>query len=149
MTQVPWLKPVIPTHAVSRHTLRVRFCETDLMGIVHHANYLTYFEAARVEYLRKRGVSYARWAAEQAVQLPVISATLDYKRTAAFDDELVVEVRLSLLTRVKVGFAYQILRGSPEHTICQGTTLLACVGADHRPRRLPPSVATVLCAPEL
>jgi acyl-CoA thioester hydrolase len=117
MTQVPWLKPVIPTHAVSRHTLRVRFCETDLMGIVHHANYLTYFEAARVEYLRKRGVSYARWAAEQAVQLPVI--------------------------------AYQILRGSPEHTICQGTTLLACVGADHRPRRLPPSVATVLCAPEL
>ncbi|MGE0323634.1 MAG: acyl-CoA thioesterase [Polyangiaceae bacterium] len=136
----------IPEHAVSRYPLRVRFCETDLMAIVHHANYLVYFEAARVEYLRRRGVSYAQWAEREGVHLPVISAHLDYKRTAHFDDELVVEARVSLVTRVKVGFGYRILHG--EELVCSGETVLACVDDTHRPRRLPPNVLEVLLAPE-
>lgn len=136
----------IPDHAVTRYALRVRFCETDLMAIVHHANYLVYFEAARVEYLRRRGVSYAQWAEQEGVHLPVISAHLDYKRTARFDDELLVEARVSVVTRVKVGFGYRILHG--QELVCSGETVLACVDDNHRPRRLPPNVLEVLLAPE-
>lgn len=136
----------IPDHAVTRYALRVRFCETDLMAIVHHANYLVYFEAARVEYLRRRGVSYAQWAEQEGVHLPVISAHLDYKRTARFDDELVVEARVSVVTRVKVGFGYRIFHAG--ELVCSGETVLACVDDNHRPRRLPPNVLEVLLAPE-
>src|ERR1044071_7606347 len=74
-----------PPHLTSRMSLRVRFCETDLMGIVHHANYLAYLEAGRVDWLRKRGVTYASWAA-QGRHLPVVEVGVQYRAPARFDD---------------------------------------------------------------
>lgn len=138
--------------ASSRFHLRVRFCETDLMGIVHHSNYLAYFEAARVEYMRRRGVDYSKWAEEFGVHLPVIDAHLEYKRSARFDDELVVEAQVSLITRVRLKFSYTIYRensgeGEPE-LICLGFTTLACVGEDLRPRRFPADLNQLLIAAE-
>lgn len=134
----------------SRLELRVRFCETDLMGIVHHANYLTYFEAGRVDWLHKRGVSYDLWA-KQGVHLPVVETRLRYRKAARFDDVLVVETTSADLTRVTVRFTYRVLRSSEkvaDEVLCEGETLLACVGHELTARRMPPMVATVLRSPE-
>ncbi len=126
--------------------MRVRFFETDLMGIVHHASYLTYFEAARVEWLRKRGVTYADWA-RRGVHLPVVEATTRYRAPAHFDDVLSIETRLTELKSHSVRFAYRTLRGAL--VIAEGSTRLACVGADHKLVRVPAEVKDVLLRGEL
>ena len=125
--------------------MRVRFFETDLMGIVHHATYLTYVEAGRVEYLRARGADY-RELVRRGFHMPVVEASLSYKRPSHFDDELVIETRLAALTRVTTRFEYRILRG--EDLVATATTLLACIDAESKPRRIPEDVAALLVAPE-
>src|ERR1700729_4335729 len=95
--------------SLTRVPLRPRFCETDQMGIVHHANYLVYFEAGRVEWLRRRGVAYATWA-NRGLHLPVIEATVRYRAPASFDDEVWVETRLAELRPVSLRFAYRLTR---------------------------------------
>jgi len=132
-------------HLSSRMTLTVRFCETDLMGIVHHANYLAYFEAGRVDWLHRRGVSYEKWV-EQGIHLPVVEAKLRYRKAARFDDTLVVETTCAGVTRVTVRFEYRILRG--DELLCEGETLLACVGQNLAPKRMPPDIAEVFRSPE-
>jgi acyl-CoA thioester hydrolase len=147
MTAVPMkAEPSFPEHAVNRMPMRVRFFETDLMAIVHHAAYLTYVEAGRVEYLRRRGIDY-RSLTDRGFHMPVVEAHLEYKRTARFDAELVVETRLGALTRVTVRFDYRILRG--DELICLGHTLLACIDGSGKPRRIPEDVAGVLTAAEV
>lgn len=136
----------IPAHLKSRTTLTVRFCETDLMGIVHHSNYLAYFEAGRVDWLHRRGISYDKWVA-MGVHLPVVEARVRYRKAARFDEALVVETSCADLTRVTVRFSYRILRG--EDLVCEGETLLACVGHDLAPKRFPSEVAEVFRSPEI
>jgi len=136
----------LPAHCVNRMPMRVRFFETDLMGIVHHASYLTYVEAGRVEYLRARGADY-RDLARSGFHMPVVEASLAYKRPAYFDDELVVETRLAALTRITTRFDYRILRGG--ELLATASTLLACVDAGHKPRRIPPEVAEMLRTEEI
>ena len=116
------------------------------MGIVHHANYLTYFEAGRVDWLHKRGVTYDSWARE-GIHLPVIETKLRYKKAARFDDELVVESVCAHLTRVTIRYDYRVLRA--EEVLCFGETLLACVGHDLAPRRIPETIRDVLLSAEL
>jgi acyl-CoA thioester hydrolase len=116
------------------------------MGIVHHANYLVYFEAGRVDWLHKRGVSYDAWARE-GIHLPVVDTRLRYRKAARFDDAIVVESTCSAVTRVTVRFVYRVLRGS--ELLCEGETLLACVGHDLAPKRIPAGIADVLRSPEL
>jgi acyl-CoA thioester hydrolase len=143
---VPVTESSVPDHCVTRLALRVRFFETDLMGIVHHATYLTYVEAGRVEYLRRRGADY-RALMDRGFHMPVVEARLHYRRTARFDEELVVETRLGTATRVTVRFDYRVLRG--DELLVEGHTLLACVDTAHKPRRIPADVADLLRAPEL
>lgn len=135
----------IPAYLTSRMTTRVRFCETDLMGIVHHANYLVYFEAGRVDWLHRRGVSYDAWT-RAGIHLPVVETRLRYRKAARFDDLLVVETTCALVTRVTVRFDYRIVCG--EALLCEGETLLACVGNDLSPKRIPPAIAEVFRSPE-
>lgn len=134
-----------PEHCVTRTPMRVRFFETDLMGIVHHAAYLTYVEAGRVEYLRARGADY-RALTERGFHMPVVEAHLEYKRTSRFDDELLVETRIGALTRVTVRFDYRVLRAAD--LVVRGHTLLACVDESHKPRRIPEDIAEMLLSPE-
>jgi len=129
----------------SRMTLIVRFCETDLMGIVHHANYLQYFEAGRVDWLHRRGISYDKWV-EKGIHLPVVEAKLKYRKPARFDETLIIETNCAELTRVTVRFAYRILRGAD--LLCDGETLLACVGNALLPKRFPPDIAAVFQSAE-
>ena len=134
----PWSDA--PSFLTSSMSLTVRFCETDMMGIVHHANYLTYFEAGRVDWLHRRGISYDIWA-KKGIHLPVVEARLRYRKAARFDETLVVASTCFEVTRVTVRFGYTIFRG--EERLCDGETLLACVGHDLRPLRLPADIAAV------
>ncbi|HEY3495911.1 MAG TPA: thioesterase family protein [Polyangiaceae bacterium] len=149
------MKHIVPSHCLSRHPVRVRFGETDLMGIVHHSTYISYFEVGRVEYMRRRGLDYHSWT-ELGIHLPVVEAYVRYRRTARFDELLCIETRLTELARVKVRFDYRLLR-EPEgdrsvtpddQVVAEGHTVLACVDQHHIPRRIPPEAEAVLTGPE-
>ncbi len=131
--------------SVSRVPIRVRFAETDLMGIVHHASYLLYVEEARVEYLRRRGARYAEWVARD-MHFPVVDARLRYRAAAVFGDELEVEVWVGEATRVVVRFDYRVWRDGT--LLAEGYTSLACVDAGRAPRRIPPEILEQILGPE-
>ncbi|MEO8877505.1 MAG: thioesterase family protein, partial [Polyangiaceae bacterium] len=131
--------------SLTRWAFRPRFCETDLMGIVHHANYLVYFEAARVEWLRRRGVSFAEWA-RRGINVPVVEVAVSYRSAAYFDDDLVIEARLSEVRSASIRFAYRLLRG--ETLLADGNTRLAWTNAERRLERIPEDIRKTLASPE-
>ncbi len=88
-------------------TVRVRYSETDQMGVVYHGNYAQYFEMGRVEWLRNLGISY-KWMEENGVMLPVVSLEINYKKPAHYDDLLRVKTILKSQTTVKIEFDYEI-----------------------------------------
>jgi acyl-CoA thioester hydrolase len=126
--------------------LRVRFCETDLMGIVHHGSYLLYFEAGRVEWLRARGVTYADWAAK-GVHLPVVDAQIAYRAPSRFDDLLTVQTTLTKLGTVSLTFTYRVTRDAT--VIAEGSTRLGCIDADHKLMKIPEHMRRVLMDGEI
>lgn len=126
-----------PGASVSRVSIRVRFAETDLMGIVHHANYLLYFEEARVEYLRRRGAVYTEWVAK-GIHLPVVDTRVHYRRAAQFHEVLEIETWLGLVSRVAIRFDYRAMRGT--EVLAEGYTTLACVDDKRTARRIPAEV---------
>ena len=96
------------------HQVRVRYAETDQMGIVYYANYLVWFELGRVELLRSLGLAYSQLEKEHECILPVVEATCRYKAPARYDDEILIETRPALLRGSVLKFAYQIWR-KPAH----------------------------------
>lgn len=126
-------------------TLRVRFCETDAMGIVHHSNYLVYFEAGRVEWLRRRGIDYAGWIA-RGVQTPVANAGLTYRTPSRFDDLLTVETTLARLRAVSLDYTYRVTRDGT--LIAEGSTRLACTDAQGKLLRIPDDMRGALLGGE-
>lgn len=137
-----------PPEAVTKSLVgvRVRFAETDLMGIVHHGNYLLYVEEARVEYLRRRGARYQDWIARD-MHFPVVDQRIRHRAAAVFADELVVETWLGQITRVSLRFDYRILRGT--QVLAEAYTTLACVDGRHRPRPIERSVLDQVLGPEV
>jgi acyl-CoA thioester hydrolase len=114
---------------------RVLYGDTDQMGVVYYANYLRFFEAARAEWIRSLGLSYAE-IEERGIFLPVLEASVRYLRPARYDDVLEIPI-LASHTRVKVRFDYKVFReGSPDVLIL-GHTVHACVGREGRPTRAP------------
>jgi acyl-CoA thioester hydrolase len=146
----------IPAHCCTEILQRVGVADTDMMGIVHHANYVVYFERGRLEYMRCRGLSY-RQMVERGYHMPVVELNVRYRKPAHFDDMLCVETRLGALSRVTVRFDYRISRShrdpevaasQPPDQLLDGHILLACVDAGHRPRRLPEDIVQTLFLPE-
>ena len=90
------------------HSFRVRYGETDKMGVVYHGNYAQYLEMGRVEWLRALGISY-RSMEENGIMLPVVSLQLEYKKSAYYDDLLTVKTKLVKTPTVKIEFDYQIV----------------------------------------
>jgi acyl-CoA thioester hydrolase len=131
--------------STSQHAFRVRFCETDLMGIVHHANYLAYFEMGRVDWLRKRGVTYADWA-QRGMHLPVVEVALRYKVPAKFDDVLELETRLGELRSHSLRYHYRLSRSGV--LLTEGETRLACINESGKLKAFSPEMLAVLQAPE-
>ncbi|MHC5353950.1 acyl-CoA thioesterase [Myroides sp. LJL115] len=87
--------------------VRVRYAETDKMGVVYHGNYAQYFEIGRVEWLRNLGISYNQME-KDGVMLPVVSLSMNYKRPATYDDVLSIRTILKSCSGVKIEFDYEI-----------------------------------------
>jgi acyl-CoA thioester hydrolase len=98
----------------STTSLRVRYAETDQMGVVYYANYLIWCEIGRVELLRQLGLEYKQMELEHGCQLPVVEASCRYKSPARYDDQIVVETRVSGLRGSVIKFAYRIFRAGGE-----------------------------------
>jgi len=102
--------------------VRVRYAETDQMGVVYYANYFVWFEIGRVEMLRSLGFSYSLLEKDHQCILPVVDASCRYRASARYDDRILIETRPALLRGSVLKFAYRILRKAPEG---QEPTLLA------------------------
>ncbi len=94
--------------------VRVRYAETDQMGIVYYANYLVWFELGRVELLRSIGLAYSSLETDHGCILPVIDVSCRYKSPARYDDQILIETRPVMLRGTVLKFAYQIFRNSDQ-----------------------------------
>ena len=124
-----------PFHAEAR--LRVRYAETDQMGVVYHANYLIWFEVGRVELLRSLGVPYQRLEQEFDCLIAVAGAELRYRSPARYDDEIGVRTRLVLLRGGLMKIEYQVIRIADEKLLCEGGTTHVVVSRAMEKRTLP------------
>ncbi len=107
----------------SETKLKVRYSETDQMGIVHHGNYAQYLELARIDWLSRLGISY-RSMEENGIMLPVFTLDLKFKKSAFFDDELTVKTSLKKIPTVRIVFDYEIFNQHQELLTIASTTLV-------------------------
>ena len=124
-------------------TLRVRYAETDKMGVAYYASYFVWFEVGRCEFFRALGGSY-RDLERQGVMLPVIEAHCEFRDPARYDDELEIATTGSLLSPVRVEFRYEVARSADRTRLAVGRTVHAAVDVNGRPCRLPAQVQSVL-----
>lgn len=103
--------------------VRVRYSETDQMGVVYHGNYAQYFEMGRVEWLRNIGISY-KWMEENGIMLPVVSLNMNYKKPARYDDLLIVKTIFKKQESVKIEFDYEIRNEKDELLTIANSTLV-------------------------
>lgn len=115
---------------------KVRFVETDLMGVVHHSNYLRWFEMARVEYLRAANVLLPELIA-QGIVFPIVEVQCKYRQSAHFDEIIRVEATLSEFSRAKLCFSYRVLRDADDVLLAEGATQNVFTNIDGRIIRLP------------
>lgn len=123
-------------------TLRVRYDETDQMGIVYYANYFVWFEVARADLLRALGWTYRAMEAS-GVKLPVIEAHCDYRRPARYDDDIEIRTVGTLMSPARMSFDYEVRVPGTDSPVAVGRTVHAAVGDDGRPCRLPKRVSEV------
>jgi acyl-CoA thioester hydrolase len=126
----------------SRSTVRVRYAETDQMGVVYYANYFVWFEVARTDLLRSLGWSY-REMERSGVALPVIEASCAYRRPARYDDELEIRTEGKVVSPVRMAFAYEVRRLDGDVMTASGRTLHAALDNGGRPCRLPARIREV------
>ncbi|MDR3588545.1 MAG: thioesterase family protein [Negativicutes bacterium] len=115
---------------------KVRFVETDMMGVVHHSNYFRWFEMGRVEYLRKAGVLLLELMAA-GILFPISDVACKYRASARFDDYILIETTLTELSKVKMVFGYRVLRESDGLLLATGSTQNAFTDEQGKIIRLP------------
>lgn len=120
----------------SKTSFRIRYSETDQMGVVYHGNYPQFLEIGRVEWLRNFGVSY-KVMEDEGIILPVVSIAIDYKKSALYDDEITVTTILKKLPSVKIMFDYEIHNQHGELLVEARTTLAFLDKTTKRPQRCP------------
>jgi acyl-CoA thioester hydrolase len=126
----------------STSSVRVRYAETDKMGVVYYANYFVWFEVARADLLRTLGWSY-RDMEHEGVSLPVIEAHCRYHQPARYDDELRVTAEGRMLSPVRMEFTYHVTRAADEVLAASGRTVHAALDPGGRPCRLPDRIRQV------
>ena len=137
----------LPRYSMNFSTIsfRVRYGETDQMGVVYHGNYLQYLEMGRVEWLRELGISYKSME-EDGIKLPVISIQLKYLKSAAYDDLITVRTHIKKLPQVKIEFDYEILAENGK-ILVEANTVLAFMEKDsNRPIACPDFVLSKIKA---
>jgi acyl-CoA thioester hydrolase len=115
-------------------SIRVRYAETDGQGVVHHGNYMTYFELGRIEHLRANGMVYSEFEANGHF-LVVANVECKYLAPVRFDDELILRTNLVDHSRVKLVHTYQVLRD--ERIMTEAKTTIVCVDREGKVTRLP------------
>ncbi|HTD97219.1 MAG TPA: thioesterase family protein [Edaphobacter sp.] len=135
------MKEAVAEKAVSETRVRVRYAETDQMGVVYHANYLVWFEVGRVEFIRQLGLNYKRMEVEEGCGIAVVDAHVRYKAPARYDDELVIQTRLIAARGAVIRFGYRILRAEDGLLLCEGETVHVVVDNEMKRRSLPPKYA--------
>ena len=129
------------TQPASEARVRVRYAETDQMGVVYHSNYLVWFEVGRVELIRQMGLNYKQMEEEDGCGISVVDVHVRYRAPARYDDELVIETRLLAARGAVIKFGYRILRIADGILLCEGETVHVCVGKDMKKMCLPPKYA--------
>ena len=128
--------------------VRVRYAETDQMGVVYYANYLVWFEVGRVELLRALGFSYSVLETEHECILPVVEATCRYHSPARYDDQVLIETRPALLRGSVLRFAYRVLRkgkeGAEPTLLAEGETTHVVCDDQMNKKPLPEKYAAAL-----
>lgn len=124
----------------STTTFRVRYGETDQMGVAYHPNYLVWCEIGRTELMRDIGLPYTELEARGHL-LAVAEASVRYSAAARYDDVIRVDTRVEAVKSRTVTFSYEIHRTEPDPTrLARATTTLVCIDADGQPRKLPPEI---------
>ncbi|MBS1785538.1 MAG: acyl-CoA thioesterase [Acidobacteria bacterium] len=124
--------------------IRVRYAETDAMGIVHHSHFIVWMELGRSDFLRQLGMSYAEWEA-QGVKLPVNGIGLTYRAPARYDELVQVRTTLKSATRRQVAFSYRIERDGL--LLAEGESRHLVAGSDGRATVLPEAMLNLLSRP--
>ena len=115
---------------------KVRFVETDMMGVVHHSNYFRWFEMGRVEYLRQAGISLNDLMGQNIV-FPITDVSCQYRASARFDDYILIETTMAELSKVKMVFTYRVVREANGELLATGRTQNVFTSAEGRIIRLP------------
>jgi acyl-CoA thioester hydrolase len=129
--------------------VRVRYAETDQMGVVYYANYFVWFEIGRVEVLRSVGLSYDQMEKDHKLILPVVDASCRYKSPAKYDEEILIETRPALLRGSVIKFAYRIYRdvgqdGEERKLLAEGETVHVVCDEKFERQPLPDNYAAAL-----
>ncbi len=133
-------QPSLPRNAAETR-VRVRYAETDQMGVVYHANYLVWFEVGRVEFIRQMGLDYKRMEQDEGALIAVVEATARYKAPARYDDELIVRTTLAGVRGSIVRFRYAVARAADDMLLCEGETVHVVVDRDMKKRDMPETYA--------
>lgn len=131
---------------VNEVRLRVRYAETDRMGVVYHANYFVWFEIGRVELLRQLGFSYREMEDTDGCGIAVIDARCRYKAPARYDDELILRTHLQLVRESIVQFGYELLRIEDGELLAEGDTTHIVVNREMKRTPMPEKYASALRA---
>ena len=123
--------------ATGETTIRVRYAETDQMGVVYYANFFVWFEVARVELMRQMGFSYKQMEIGDDSFVVVARASCTYKQPARFDDVLRIRTRVSESRRRTIAFAYEIVNDAAGALVATGETLHVICDSKGRPKSLP------------
>lgn len=125
------------SHRVGEVRLRVRYAETDQMGVVYHANYFIWLEVGRVEFLRQLGFSYRDMEASDKCFIAVVDAKCRYKAPARYDDEVIVRTHLKNVRESLVHFGYELLRANDNTLLAEAETTHVVTDAEMKKKTIP------------
>jgi acyl-CoA thioester hydrolase len=134
----------MPTIEHHDTTVRVRYAETDQMGVVYHANYLIWFEVGRVELMRALGVEYKRMEIDDDCHIVVVEVRCRYLASAHYDEELRIRTRIAESRNRTIRFSYEVRRDSDGALLAVGETRHVICGSNGRPKLLPEKYRAVL-----
>jgi acyl-CoA thioester hydrolase len=130
-------RPMTKSQTVNETRIRVRYAETDQMGVVYHANHFIWFEVGRVELLRQLGFSYKVMETKDDCFIAVVDARCRYKAPVHYDDEVVIRTYLKYVREKVIHFGYELLSAEDSRLLAEGETTHIVANAQMKPRKLP------------
>ena len=132
------------SHAITSETrLRVRYAETDQMGVVYHSNHFIWFEVGRVEFMRQLGLTYRDMERDHGFFIAVVDARCRYKAPARYDDEIIVRTHLKNARESMVHFGYELLRASDNTLLAEGETTHIVIDGEMKIAAIPEKYMTI------